>query len=254
MQVTLLGTGTSHGVPVLGCQCPTCTSTDFRDVRFRCAALVEVNGLRILIDTPPEFRLQSLKAGIPRIDAVLITHPHSDHVCGFDDLRRFNELQQAAIPVYSSADTCSYLKKMYPYIFNHQVEPGGGKPSVELHPVTAPFSVRDTRIIPLPVSHGRLTVLGYRIDNFAYVTDCKVIPDSTLELLTHLDLLVLGVLRFREHETHLNLEEALAIIHRLQPKRTLFTHISHDFKHSDSVNWLPPGVELGFDGLQIKVR
>lgn len=254
MLVTLLGTGTSHGVPVLGCVCPTCCSGDFRDIRYRSSALVEVDGVRILIDTATEFRLQALKNHLTRIDGVLLTHPHSDHICGFDDLRRFNELQQTTIPVFGSPATLNHIRSMFAYIFNDQTAAGGGKPLVTLHPIVAPFEIKGIPITPIPAEHGYMTVYGYRIGNVAYLTDCKRIPEQSLQQLLGLEVLILGVLRFRLHATHFNLEEGLDVIRRLNPKRTVLTHLSHDFKHNDSVNFLPLGVELGFDGLQIEVR
>jgi phosphoribosyl 1,2-cyclic phosphate phosphodiesterase len=254
MLVTLMGTGTSHGVPVLGCSCLTCRSTDPRDVRSRSSVYLKVGETGILIDTATEFRLQALRNQINRVDLVLLTHHHADHICGFDDLRRFNELQGGAIPVYGNAGTVAQVKTMFQYIFDVNGQSGGGKPAVVLHPLTGePFSVQGIKIIPIPVLHGKIPVNGYRIGNFAYVTDCSEIPDSSMALLTGLKCLILGVLRFRPHPTHLNLETALQIINKLKPQRCLFTHICHDFKHSESVRWLPEGVALGFDGQQIEV-
>lgn len=254
MLVTLLGTGTSHGVPVLGCACPTCCSGDPRDIRYRSSVLMEVDGVRILIDTATEFRLQALQSRLVSVDGVLLTHPHSDHICGFDDLRRFNELQKTTIPVFGSAATLNHIRTMFAYIFSDQAMPGGGKPLVTLHPVAAPFEVMGIPVSPIPVEHGCMEVYGYRIGNLAYLTDCKRIPAASLEQLRGVEVLILGVLRFRPHTTHFNLEEGLRVIRILNPKRAVLTHLSHDFKHSDSVNWLPAGVELGFDGLQIEVR
>lgn len=254
MLVTLLGTGTSHGVPVLGCACPTCQSVDPRDTRFRSSAYLKVGDLGILIDTAPEFRMQALNNQINRIDLVLLTHHHADHICGFDDLRRFNELQGGAIPVYGNSETIRQVKTMFQYIFDVNGQIGGGKPAVNLHTAAGePFNFQNIPVIPIPVRHGNLPVNGYRIGNFAYVTDCSTIPDSSMALLMGLECLVLGVLRFRPHPTHLNLESALQIIKRLRPRRCLFTHICCDFKHSESVRWLPEGVELGYDGQQVEV-
>jgi phosphoribosyl 1,2-cyclic phosphate phosphodiesterase len=254
MRVILLGTGTSHGVPVLGCHCKTCSSSDERDIRTRSSALVKTNGLNILIDTATEFRLQSIKNHIDRVDLVLLTHCHADHICGFDDLRRFNELQREVIGVYGEKASLDCVKRMFAYIFNDAVQLGGGKPQVELNPVCEPFAFAEIKITPIPVWHGRLNVYGYRIGNFAYVTDCSHIPETSMDLLKGLDLLILGVLRFREHPTHLNLNQGLEIIKRLKPQQTLLTHICHDFKHAESKQWLPDGVALGYDGQRIEVR
>ncbi|HEY8464859.1 MAG TPA: MBL fold metallo-hydrolase [Bacillota bacterium] len=254
MIVTLMGTGTSHGVPVLGCTCPTCTSGDHRDIRTRSSAYLKTKTAAILIDTAPELRIQALQNQIKRVDAVLLTHYHADHLCGFDDLRRFNELQGGAIPVYGNGLTVSKVRTMFDYIFDDSVQVGGGLPAVKLYEVEQTFKIADVTIIPIPVKHGRLPVNGYRIGKFAYLTDCSEISAASLNLLHGLEVLVLGVLRFRPHPTHLHLAAALEIIAELRPKRCILTHICHDFKHSESARWLPEGVELGYDGQQIEVR
>jgi phosphoribosyl 1,2-cyclic phosphate phosphodiesterase len=254
MLVTFMGTGTSHGVPVLGCNCPTCSSSDIRDARTRSSLYIDVAGAHILIDTATELRIQSLRNRITRVDLVLMTHHHADHISGFDDLRRFNELQGGSIPVYANRDTLRRIETVYDYIFDDRVQLGGGKPAVSLHEATGPFSVRNIAITPVPVKHGQLPVNGYRIQNMAYVTDCSEIPETSMDLLGDLELLILGVLRFAPHPTHFNLEAGLEVIRRLKPRRAILTHICHDFKHGESVNWLPPGVELGYDGQKVEVR
>lgn len=252
MFVTLLGTGTSHGVPVLGCHCGTCQSRDPRDVRSRTSAYLKVDGSYILIDTAPELRLQALSNNITRVDSVLLTHHHSDHICGFDDLRRFNELQGEIIPVYGNIDTIDQLKKMFSYIFNGLNEPGGGKPHIKPIPVDSAFNASGVSVTPIPVIHGNLDVLGYRIGNLAYITDCNEIPESSWKMLKGLEVLVLGVLRYRPHPTHFNLEQGLAMIEKIKPKRSILTHICHDLKYSEVQ--LPQDVELGYDGIQFEVR
>lgn len=256
MRITLLGTGTSHGVPVLGCDCPTCTSTDPRDFRTRSSAYLCMgeNGPGILIDTATEFRLQSLKNRISRVDLVLITHCHADHICGFDDLRRFNELQKQTIPVYGNQDTIPKVARMFSYIFDPRAQVGGGKPRIDLHEISGEFAAGGVRITPIPLWHGSLPVFGYRIGNFAYITDCNEIPPTSLSLLEDLDLLVLGVLRFRPHPTHLNLEAGLELIRRLKPRRCRFTHICHDFLHRELSELLSEGVAPGYDGEQIDLE
>ncbi|MCL6589816.1 MAG: MBL fold metallo-hydrolase [Firmicutes bacterium] len=253
MLITLLGTGTSHGVPVLGCECRTCASPDPRDERTRSSAYLVVLGRHILIDTATEFRLQSIKNRVRRVDLVLITHCHADHISGFDDLRRFNELQGGEIPVYGSIETITGIRAMFPYIFDPEAQLGGGKPQIQPVAVEEEFSFGGVTITPIPVWHGKLPVFGYRVGNFAYLTDCSRVPDSSLALLQDLDLLVLGVLRFRPHPTHLNLEQGLELVRGLRPKRTLFTHICHDFKHDEVSQLLPAGVELGYDGKSIEL-
>jgi phosphoribosyl 1,2-cyclic phosphate phosphodiesterase len=253
MLITLLGTGTSHGVPVLGCDCPTCTSDDSRDIRTRSSVYIATGTAGILIDTATELRVQSLRNGITRVDLVLITHCHADHISGFDDLRRFNELRGGEIPVYGNGQSLSGIRRMFPYIFDDQTQLGGGKPQIHLSEANAKFAASGADIIPIPVWHGRIPVNGYRIGNFAYVTDVSEIPESSLQLLYGLELLVLGVLRYKPHPTHLNLEMGLEIIRLLRPRRSLLTHICHDFKHSEVNRHLPDGVELAYDSEQIQL-
>lgn len=253
MLITLLGTGTSHGVPVLGCKCETCTSDDPQDIRTRSSIYIATHTARILIDTATELRIQSLRNKVTRVDMVLITHCHADHVSGFDDLRRFNELQGGEIPVYGNGPALKGIREMFPYIFDDQAQIGGGKPQIRLNEVDGRFLANGTEITPIPVWHGRIPVLGYRIENFAYVTDVSLIPDNSLEMLRGLDTLILGVLRYKPHPTHLNLEAGLEIIRLLKPRRTLLTHICHDFKASEVRRKLPDGVELAYDGEQIQL-
>jgi phosphoribosyl 1,2-cyclic phosphate phosphodiesterase len=207
----------------------------------------------ILIDTATEFRLQSLKYGVKRVDLTLITHCHADHISGFDDLRRFNELQRGEIPVYGGIESIHGIQAMFPYIFDPETQIGGGKPQINTVVVDGEFSVAGITVIPIPVWHGEIPVFGYRIGNFAYLTDCSRIPDSSLALLQELDLLVLGVLRFRSHPTHLNLDQGLELVRSVKPERTLLTHICHDFKHVEVSKLLPEGVELGYDGERVEI-
>lgn len=253
MLITFLGTGTSHGVPVLGCKCPTCSSEDPHDIRTRSSVYIQTDTTRILVDTATELRIQSLQYQVNRVDAVLITHCHADHVSGFDDLRRFNELQGDMIPVYGHQEALDGIQRMFPYIFDDRVQEGGGKPHIQIIKINAQFMVAGINIIPIPVWHGDILVYGYRIANFAYITDVSRIPDSSLELLQDLDLLVLGVLRFRPHPTHFNLESGLKMIRLLKPRRSLLTHICHEFKHNEVNRSLPNGVELAYDGEQIEL-
>jgi phosphoribosyl 1,2-cyclic phosphate phosphodiesterase len=256
-QLVFLGTGTSHGVPVIGCDCVVCSSTDPRNQRYRSSAWVEVRDgdatRSLLIDTATELRLQARRANLRRVDAVLFTHAHADHVGGLDDVRRFNDLQRASIPGYGNAETVGALRRQYGYAFEPG-QHGGGKPRLELSVVEPGirFAAAQVAILPIGVRHGCLPILGYRIGDFAYVTDVSDLPAAALDSLAGLDLLVLGALRWRPHPTHLSVEQALAVVERLRPKRALFTHICHDLDHEATCERLPPGVALAYDGLRVE--
>lgn len=252
MELTFLGTGTSHGIPVIGCQCSVCTSSNPKNKRTRSSVILEVQGLNILIDTATEFRLQALAAQIERVDAVLYTHCHADHVFGFDDLRVFGSHQQQAVPVYGNEPTITELRSVFAYAFRKTQE-GGGKPQVETNIVAGQFQIQGVEITPIPVFHGELPIFGYRIGRAAYVTDCSCIPPQSLTLLKDLDLLILGVIRREPHPTHMHLDQALELVETLRPKRTYFTHISHLLDHDETNHTLPQGVELAYDGLRITV-
>lgn len=252
MIVRFLGTGTSHGVPMIGCDCPVCTSGNPRNQRTRCSVLVECGGARLLIDTPPELRLQLVREGISCADAVLFTHAHADHIFGLDDVRRFNDVLCTALPCYGSRETLATIRRAFDYVFV-TTQIGGGKPLLDLVPVDGPFVIEGVEVVPVPVLHGKMSVLGYRIGDFAYVTDCSNIPPGSAALLRELDTLVLGVLRPRPHETHFSLSEGLAVVDELKPKRAFFTHISHRLEHERTNDVLPPGVELAYDGLVVRV-
>jgi phosphoribosyl 1,2-cyclic phosphate phosphodiesterase len=253
MKFTLLGTGTSTGVPSIGCECETCTSDDPRDNRLRVSVLVEHDGQQVLIDTSSDFRQQALRHRIKRLDAVLITHCHADHVFGLDDIRPLN-FRHGPLGVYANERAWVDLRRIFKYVF----EPthfGGGLPQVVAHTVEhgASFCLsRDLRVTPLEVIHGRLPVVAYRCNDFAYATDLSEIPPATLEALRGLDTLVLDCLRIHKpHPTHLTLERALQYIEELRPRRTYLTHITHDVKHARDSALLPPGVEWAYDGLEI---
>lgn len=256
LTLTFLGTGTSNGIPIIGCDCPVCTSADPRDKRGRTSAFVH-DGLDdkiYLIDTATELRLQAIATGLQRVDAVLMTHAHADHTGGFDDLRRFNELQQRHLPVYASPETAATLRERYAYAFVDTFNFYGGKPDLYLHEFDGPFAPFAREIIPIPVFHGRLAIQGFRFGNLAYVTDAKLIPAESLELLRGLDTLVLNALRETPHPTHLSLPEAVEIIQTLQPRRAYLVHLSHDLSHAEASAMLPPGIEVAYDGLIVKVE
>jgi phosphoribosyl 1,2-cyclic phosphate phosphodiesterase len=252
MKVTLLGTGTSTGVPSIGCACETCASDDPRDKRLRVSVLVEHDGQTVLVDTSSDFRQQALRVGLKHLDAVLITHCHADHIFGLDDIRPLN-FRHGALGVYANERALVDIRRIFKYVF----EPshfGGGLPQVVPHTVVdgAPFCLSpDLTVTPLEVIHGRLPVVAYRFNNFAYATDLSEIPPASLEALRDLDALVLDCLRVKPHPTHLTLESALRYVEQLRPRRTYLTHIAHDIKHARDAKLLPPGVEWAYDGLII---
>ena len=215
--------------------------------------LIELGGgVRVLVDTTPDLRSQALACGLDRVDAVLFTHCHADHVMGLDDVRRFNVLQQAAIPCYGDAVTLKEIRRTFAYIFESNDE-GGGIPRIHLYPVGGPFSIGGEAIVPVPVWHGRREILGFRVRDFAYLTDCSGIPDASWPLLEGLHTLVIDALRHRPHPTHFTVEQALAVSARLGPRRTWLTHICHDLPHEATNAALPIGVELAYDGLVIDI-
>lgn len=252
MKLTFLGTGTSTGVPSIGCECETCLSDDPRDKRLRVSIVIEHNGQTILVDTSSDFRQQALRYGLKRLDAVLITHCHADHIFGLDDIRPLN-FRYGALGVYANERAWPDIRRIFKYIF----EPtyfGGGLPQVISHTVIpgAPFCMgKDLEVTPLEVIHGRLPVMAYRFNDFAYATDLSEIPPATMAALQGLDVLVLDCLRFKEHPTHLWLDKALEYIQKIQPRRAYLTHIAHDVKHERDSERLPDGVEWAYDGLQV---
>ncbi|HSS79509.1 MAG TPA: MBL fold metallo-hydrolase [Thermoanaerobaculia bacterium] len=247
-RVTMLGSGTSTGVPVIGCTCAVCRSENPKNKRWRVGLKLEIGDRIALVDTPTDLRAQGLRFGLPRVDAVLFTHAHADHVFGLDDVRIFNFRQRTAIPCYGSEATLARIRQMFAYVFEAGQE-GGGKPQLELIPVEAPFELLGLTVVPVPVWHGSLAVYGYRIGSFAYVTDTNRIPDDSFSLLAGVETLILDALRYRPHPTHFSFEEALAAAARVGAKRTIFTHITHEVDHDSLAMQLPPGVELGYDGL-----
>jgi phosphoribosyl 1,2-cyclic phosphate phosphodiesterase len=252
--VTFLGTGTSHGVPMIGCTCATCTSDDPHDTRLRPSIYLEVaGGPAILVDTATDLRQQAIANGIRRVDAILFTHSHADHVFGLDEVRRFNVLQRSAIPAYADSRTAGDLRRMFGYVFGGPDQTGGGVPQVLLHTIDGPFAIGGVSITPVRLLHGVRPILGFRIGGFAYLTDCSAIPEESWPLLDGLDVLVLDALRHRPHPTHFTVAEAVATAARLQPRQTFFTHMCHDLPHAATNAALPPHVALAHDGLRIDV-
>jgi len=258
MKLTFLGTGTSFGVPQLGCHCAVCHSADPRDRRTRVGAVVETDGgTRLLIDTPPELRLQLLSTGIESVDAVLYTHEHADHTHGIDDLRAISMRRGAALPIYGPRETVEHLAQRFPYIFDDSIRPlpGTSLPRATPH-VVEPwqhFRIDDAAITALPVLHGRLPILAYRIGDVGYITDAKRIPDDVTDRLRGVRVLVVNALFRTEHPTHFSIPEAVRLAADVGAERTYLTHLTHDNFHADLAAELPAGVAPAYDGLTVLV-
>lgn len=254
MKLTILGSGTSTGVPVLGCDCNVCCSTDPHDHRQRCSAIVETDDCTVLIDCGPDFYHQMLRSGQPHIDALIVTHSHYDHLGGIDDLRPYCYVQPEGFPVYCRSDVIHDIKNRMPYCFEPHRYPGSPRLNLTAIEAGIPFNVSaKTEIMPLAVNHTPdLAILGFRIGPLAYLTDCKIIPQPTLDAVRGCHTLVLGALRPKPHNSHLSLSEALDVIDYVKPQRALLTHISHDMGlHAETNPTLPNGVELAYDGLTV---
>ena len=251
MKITFLGTGTSQGVPVIGCTCEVCTSLDYRDKRLRTSLLVETDGQSFVIDTGPDFRQQMLRENVTRLDAVLFTHAHRDHTAGLDDVRAYNFLQQMDMPVYGTGIVLDQIKKEYAYAFNNVYYPG--IPRLDLRVIDEEsFTINGVSVTPLPVLHMKLPVLGFRFMNFSYVTDAKTIPPETIKQMEGTEILVLNALQREQHISHFNLNEALEMAQLVRARKTYFTHISHKLgRHARVQDELPADVMLAHDGLQL---
>jgi phosphoribosyl 1,2-cyclic phosphate phosphodiesterase len=255
VEVIVLGTGTSHGVPMIGCECPVCTSNDPHDKRTRPSIWVRYGGVRFLVDTSPELRLQCLANGIREVDAVLFTHHHADHVAGLDDLRRFNWMTKKAVPCYGTERTLAGIQRMFSYAFERDPNSPHSRPELDLHIIKCdPFEVNGVGIIPIPLMHGPLPVLGFRFGPFAYCTDCSTIPEDSISLLRGVEVLILDALRHDPHPTHLSLKQAVDLATRIGASRTYFTHMAHQLKHAETDATLPSGMALAHDGLKILVE
>jgi phosphoribosyl 1,2-cyclic phosphate phosphodiesterase len=247
MKITLLGTGTSHGVPMIGCNCDVCTSGDPRDKRLRTSIFIEVQGVNLLIDTTPDFRQQALRARLNRIDAVLFTHAHKDHLAGLDDIKPFNYQSREPIPIFAEQRVLDAINTEFEYAFRVK---DNSVPKLELHPIIPEneFIFKNIKIIPIRMMHDQLPVLGFRIGNFAYLTDMKTMDNSELEKVVGVDTLIIEALRIHPHPSHLSLDEALQLVDKIQPRVALLTHISHKLgKHVDIKTMTPKNVCAGYD-------
>lgn len=254
MRVTVLGSGTSVGVPTIGCKCDVCHSEDPRDKRLRPSILVQYGGRNVLVDTTPDFRQQMLRAGVERVDAVLYTHAHADHILGLDDLRPFNFFQKANIPIYASPETFATIERVFTYVFDGRVTESS-RPRVEVRLLDgSEFDLFGAAVRPIPLRHGSGHCYGFRFGNFAYLTDHSEIPEESMAMLEGLDVLFLDALRHKPHPTHSTVDKSLEYVRRLGPRRTYFTHISHDLSHVQTESRLPPHVHLAYDGLEIEVN
>ncbi|MHC5108547.1 MAG: MBL fold metallo-hydrolase [Planctomycetota bacterium] len=255
VSAVILGSGTSHGIPMIGCECHVCSSPDPRDHRMRASLYVEIDGLRVLIDTGPELRIQCVANQVREVDAVLFTHHHADHVTGLDDLRRFNWIMKRNVPCYGNARTLKAIRQMFAYAFHQADDSPHSRPHIELIEIgDQSFEINGRAVTPIPLIHGTLPVLGFRFSNLAYCTDCSMIPDESIDLLQGLEVLILDALRHTPHPAHFHLEKAIAVARQLGAGETYFTHLAHEIKHAEVQDSLPDGMNLAYDGLRLQSR
>jgi phosphoribosyl 1,2-cyclic phosphate phosphodiesterase len=254
LKITVLGSGTSVGVPTIGCHCAVCTSTDPRDNRLRPSILISYDGCNVLVDTTPDFRTQALRAGITRLNAVVFTHAHADHVMGLDDIRPFNFHQSGDIPIYAAPDTMASIRRSFPYIFDGQ-EKKTNVPHIDPRLIDgSAFDLFGLEFLPIPILHGPQTIYGFRFGNAAYLTDHSEIPDSSMELMRGLDVIFLDALRYKPHPTHSTVERSTKTAEKLGVRRAFFTHICHDLGHQRAESLLPEHIRLAYDGLEVVVE
>jgi phosphoribosyl 1,2-cyclic phosphate phosphodiesterase len=253
LKITVLGSGTSVGVPTIGCHCSVCSSTDPRDNRLRPSILISYDGHNVLIDTTPDFRTQALRAGIDRLDAVIFTHSHADHIMGLDDVRPFNFRQRGQIPIFAAPDTMASIHRCFQYIFDG-VRKESQIPQLDARLIHgAAFDLFGLEFLPVPIVHGHQTIYGFRFGAAAYLTDHSDIPESSMEQLRGLDVLFLDALRYKPHPTHSTVDRSVKTVEKLAPRRAFFTHICHDLGHERAESLLPPHIRLAYDGLEIHV-
>jgi len=253
MFVKILGCATSTGVPIAGCTCNVCTSNDSKNKRTRCSLYIESNGKNILIDTSTDLRQQALTNNITRIDLVLYTHSHADHTHGIDDLRTFNFINKMEIPCYGNEFTINNIKSNFKYIFDSSYY-AGGKPKINLNIIENDMDYHGTLIEPVDICHGEWTILGYKINNMAYLTDCSKIPERSKVKLTDLDILIISALRYRKHPAHLNVSEAVELVKELNPKTAVLTHMGHELEYNDLLSKLPDNIEPAYDGMSFNLE
>ena len=252
MRLTILGTGTSMGVPVIGCRCAVCTSSDPHNRRLRTAALVEARGATVLIDAGPDMRAQVLQHGVRHLDAVLLTHSHADHIGGIDDLRPFTMRDGRSLPIYGDSHTLARVRHQFDYAFD-PAPSLSTRPKLELHLLDGPFHVGALPVTPFDVCHGPQTITGYRFGSLAYITDGKTLPPESMEQLRGLEVLIINALRYADHPLHFTVDEALQVVEQLAPRQAYFVHITHDLDHATTNAALPPHAQLAYDGQVIEL-
>lgn len=252
MRIVVLGSGTSSGVPTLGCKCAVCTSDDPHNKRMRASVYIETHGKRFLIDCGTDFRSQAIAQSVEDVDFVLLTHTHADHVNGLDDLRAYNMVHRHAIDIYGEPEALEEVRRRFAYCFR-PAPPGGGIPELNLRQIDSTIQIDDLSIQPIRVFHGKMPILGFRIGAFAYLTDVSTIPESSFEQLEGVELLITSALRHRPHPTHMSLSEALQVAARVGARQTYFTHMNHDLDHEQTNAQLPPQIQLAYDGLRLEV-
>lgn len=256
MELTFLGTGTSVGIPMIGCHCPVCSSDDPRNTRRRSCLYVKTGQTAFVIDTPPDFRQQMLDASIESLDAVVFTHAHADHIFGFDDIRRFNTLTGTVLPAYGDPETISHIRQIFDYIGTRPNPQGLFRPLIEFRPITAPFQIGDVTLTPLDIEHG-VKMTGYILESkgtrVGYVCDCHSIPEESLAKLTDLDVMVLDALKYEPHPTHLSVAESVAYLQQIGARQSYLTHLCHHLDHAQLTSELPPGIAVSYDGLTVRL-
>ena len=255
MKATFLGTGTSAGIPIIGCYCPVCSSSDPRNRRLRTSLYLEAGGHHVLVDTPPDFREQALTHRLPRIDAVCFTHSHADHIFGFDDIRRFNTIQDEVIPAYAATDALADLQRIFDYISTERV-PGFYRPRITFNPINGPFSVGALHITPVEIMHGHNTILGYRFDadgcSLGYAPDCSAMSDAAIDTFRGMDVMILDALRIKPHLTHLTLADSISLLGEIGAHRSYTIHMCHDLDHAATEAALPENCFVSYDGLVLE--